>query len=161
MQLQLLLRVVGFCFSFSLQVQCEYDAADLKRAADLRPLHEVTNPPLVAALGTIRVQMRIATGRRMLSTCFTARYQTTLMFTSVLTSVCRFVSTDESFKSFFAEDQLPLALPLRETAYVEVSIARPTPDPTLSLRVRDCFAYPASRRSVWMLLYDGYGGDDY
>ncbi|XP_026201647.1 zona pellucida sperm-binding protein 4-like [Anabas testudineus] len=109
--------------AFSLQVQCEYDAADLKRAADLRPLHEVTNPPLVAALGTIRVQMRIA--------------------------------TDESFKSFFAEDQLPLALPLRETAYVEVSIARPTPDPTLSLRVRDCFAYPASRRSVWMLLYDG------
>ncbi|XP_035472230.2 zona pellucida sperm-binding protein 4-like isoform X2 [Scophthalmus maximus] len=108
---------------FSLQVQCEYAAADLKRAADLRSLYAVTNPPPVVALGTIRVQMRIA--------------------------------TDASFTSFFPEEQLPLTLPLREAAYVEVSIAQPSPDPTLSLRVQDCFAYPGSRHSVWMLLYDG------
>ncbi|XP_044036668.1 zona pellucida sperm-binding protein 4-like [Siniperca chuatsi] len=108
---------------FSLQVQCEYDASDLKRAADLRSLYPVTNPPPMVAQGTIRVQMRIA--------------------------------KDASFTSFFSEDQLPLTIPLREAAYVEISIAQPSPDPTLSLRVRDCFAYPASRHSVWMLLYDG------
>ncbi|GAA6215546.1 zona pellucida sperm-binding protein 4-like [Lates japonicus] len=108
---------------FSLQVLCEYTSSDLKRAADLRSLHAVTNPPPVAALGTIRVQMRIA--------------------------------TDASFTSFFHEEQLPLTLPLRTAAYVEVSIAQPSPDPILSLRVRDCFAYPASRHSVWTLLYDG------
>ncbi|XP_070780092.1 zona pellucida sperm-binding protein 4-like [Enoplosus armatus] len=108
---------------FSLQVQCEYETSDLKRAADLRSLYAVTNPPPVVALGTIRVQMRIA--------------------------------KDASFTSFFPEDQLPLTLPLREAAYVQVSIAQPSPDPTLSLRVRDCFAYPASRHSVWTLLYDG------
>nr|XP_046272284.1 zona pellucida sperm-binding protein 4-like isoform X2 [Scatophagus argus] len=108
---------------FSLQVQCEYEASDLKRAADLRSLYAVTNPPPVIALGAIRVQMRIA--------------------------------RDASFTSFFPEDQLPLTLPLRKAAYVEISIAQPSPDPTLSLRVRDCFAYPASRHSVWTLLYDG------
>ncbi|XP_044186298.1 zona pellucida sperm-binding protein 4-like [Thunnus albacares] len=108
---------------FSLQVQCEYEPSDLKRAADLRSLYTVTNPPPVVALGTIRVQMRVA--------------------------------TDASFTSFFPEDQLPLTLPLRKAAYMEVSIAQPSPDPTLSLHVRDCFAYPASRHSVWTLLYDG------
>ncbi|KAI3360133.1 hypothetical protein L3Q82_014447 [Scortum barcoo] len=108
---------------FSVQVQCEYEMSDLKRAADLRSLYAVTNPPPVVALGTIRVQMRIA--------------------------------KDASFTSFFPEEQLPLTLPLRKAAYVEVSIAQPFPDPTLSLRVRDCFAYPASRHSVWTLLYDG------
>ncbi|XP_042361429.1 zona pellucida sperm-binding protein 4-like [Plectropomus leopardus] len=108
---------------FSLQVQCEYEASDLKRAADLRSLYAVTNPPPVVALGTIRVQMRIA--------------------------------KDASFTSFFPDDQLPVTLPLRKAAYVEISIAQPSLDPTLSLRVRDCFAYPASRHSVWTLLYDG------
>ncbi|XP_068605879.1 zona pellucida sperm-binding protein 4-like [Brachionichthys hirsutus] len=65
------------------------------------------------------------------------------------------LAKDESFTSFHPEDQLPLLLHLREAAYVEISIAQPSPDPTLSLRVRDCFAYPASRHSVWTLLYDG------
>ncbi|XP_041672849.1 zona pellucida sperm-binding protein 4-like isoform X2 [Cheilinus undulatus] len=108
---------------FSLQVQCEYEASDLKRAADLRSLYAVTNPPPVFALGTIRVQMKIA--------------------------------KDSSFTSFFPEDQLPVRLRLRKAAYVEISIAQPSPDPSLSLRVRDCFAYPTSRHSVWTLLYDG------
>ncbi|XP_026180928.1 zona pellucida sperm-binding protein 4-like [Mastacembelus armatus] len=105
---------------FSLLVQCEYD---LKHEVNLPALYAVTNPPPVTAMGTIHVQMRIA--------------------------------TDASFTSFFTEDQLPLTLPLRKAAYVEVSIAQPSPDPTLSLRVQDCFAFPASRHSVWTLLYDG------
>ncbi|XP_039467185.1 zona pellucida sperm-binding protein 4-like isoform X2 [Oreochromis aureus] len=108
---------------FSLQVQCEYDSSDLKHAAELRSLYAVTNPPPVIALGSIRVQMRIA--------------------------------TDASFTSFIPEEQLPLTLPLREAVNVEISIVQPSPDPTLSLRVRDCFAYPGSRHSVWTLLYDG------
>ncbi|XP_071396052.1 zona pellucida sperm-binding protein 4-like [Centroberyx affinis] len=108
---------------FSLQVQCEYEASDLMHAADLRSLYGATNPPPVTALGTVRVQMKIA--------------------------------TDASFSSFFPEDQLPLTFPLRKAVYVEVSIGQPSPDPGLSLRVRDCFAYPASRHSVWTLLYDG------
>lgn len=49
----------------SLQVQCEYEASDLKRAADMRSLYAVTNPPPVVALGTIRVLMRIAKGNKM------------------------------------------------------------------------------------------------
>lgn len=49
---------------FSLQVQCEYEASDLKRAVDLRSLYAVTNPPPVVALGTIRVQMKIAKGKK-------------------------------------------------------------------------------------------------
>ncbi|MEQ2187257.1 hypothetical protein GOODEAATRI_002835, partial [Goodea atripinnis] len=60
-----------------------------------------------------------------------------------------------SFTTFFTEDQLPLKLPLRETVNVEISIVPPSPDPTLSLRVRDCFAYPVSKHSVWTLLHDG------
>ncbi|KAK2894158.1 zona pellucida sperm-binding protein 4-like [Channa argus] len=108
---------------FSLQVQCEYEAEDLKRAADLQSSYTVTNPPPVAALGTAQVQMRIA--------------------------------RDANFTSFFSAEQLPLTLPLRKAAYVEVSLAQPSPDPSLSLRIRDCFAYPASRHSVWTLLYDG------
>ncbi|XP_069557558.1 zona pellucida sperm-binding protein 4-like [Brachyistius frenatus] len=108
---------------FNLQVECEYDAVDRKRATDLHSSFAVTNPPPVVALGNIRVQMRIA--------------------------------TDASFTSFIPEDQLPLTLPLRKAVNVEVSIARPSPDPTLSLRVRNCFAYPVSRHSVWTLLSDG------
>uniref|UniRef100_A0A3Q3VXJ4 P-type domain-containing protein n=1 Tax=Mola mola TaxID=94237 RepID=A0A3Q3VXJ4_MOLML len=54
------------------------------------------------------------------------------------------IAKDASFTSFFPEDQLPLTLPLRKAAYVEVSIAQPSPDPMLSLRVRDCFAYPCT-----------------
>ncbi|KAK1877057.1 Zona pellucida sperm-binding protein 4 [Dissostichus eleginoides] len=108
---------------FRLQVQCEYDASDLKRAAGLRSLFPVTNPPTVVGLGTIGVQMRIA--------------------------------QDASFTSFFPEEKLPVSFSLRKILYVEISIAQPSLDPTLSLRVRDCFAYPASRHSVWTLLYDG------
>lgn len=48
---------------FRLQVQCEYSASDLKRAADLQSLYAVTNPPPVVARGAIRVLMRIAKGR--------------------------------------------------------------------------------------------------
>ncbi|XP_034046865.1 zona pellucida sperm-binding protein 4-like [Thalassophryne amazonica] len=65
------------------------------------------------------------------------------------------IATDASFSSFFSKDQLPVTIPLREAAYVEVSLTQPSPDPALTLRVRDCFAYPASRHSVWTLLYDG------
>lgn len=48
----------------SLQVECEYDESDLKHAKDLRSLYTVTNPPAVVAQGTMRVQMRLATGTR-------------------------------------------------------------------------------------------------
>ncbi|KAM9391747.1 zona pellucida sperm-binding protein 4-like [Pholidichthys leucotaenia] len=65
------------------------------------------------------------------------------------------IATDASFTSFIPEDELPLTLPLREAVNVEISIVQPSPDPSLSLHVRDCFAYPASRHSVWTLLYDG------
>ncbi|XP_034394942.1 zona pellucida sperm-binding protein 1-like [Cyclopterus lumpus] len=109
-------------YPFRVNVQCEFEAFHVNRTAD-QPPFPVTNPPPVIALGTMRVQMRIA--------------------------------TDASFTSFFPEDQLPIALPLRKVVYVEVSIAQPSPDPTLSLRMRDCFAYPASRHSVWRLLQDG------
>ncbi|KAM6957872.1 zona pellucida sperm-binding protein 4-like [Aplochiton taeniatus] len=82
-----------------------------------------TNPPPVTALGTVRVEMRIA--------------------------------TDDTFTSFYSEDQLPLTLPLGKPIYIEVFIAQPSPDPSLSLQMRDCFAYPTSRHSVWTLLLDG------
>lgn len=62
---------------------------------------------------------------------------------------------DESFTSFIPGEQLPLTVPLRKPVHVEVSIDTPFPDPNLSLRVRDCFAYPASRHSTWTLLSDG------
>ncbi|KAM8844557.1 zona pellucida sperm-binding protein 4-like isoform 2-T2 [Spinachia spinachia] len=108
---------------FNVQVQCEYNALHVKRAADLRSFSPVTKPPPAVALGNIVVQMRIA--------------------------------QDASFTSFFPKEQLPITFPLRKVVYVEVSIAQPSPDPTLSLRVRDCFAYPASGHSVWTLLHDG------
>nr|XP_046159517.1 zona pellucida sperm-binding protein 4-like isoform X1 [Oncorhynchus gorbuscha] len=114
-------KITGKHSPFSLQVQCQYEGSALLHT-DLWSLNP-TNPPPVTALGTVRVQMRIA--------------------------------TDESFTSFLPEDQLPLTLYLRKPVYVEVSITPPSPDPSLSLRVRDCFAYPASRHSVWTLLYDG------
>ncbi|XP_054891467.1 zona pellucida sperm-binding protein 4 isoform X2 [Poeciliopsis prolifica] len=65
------------------------------------------------------------------------------------------LATDSSFTIFMPEDRLPLKLPLRETVNVEISIVPPSPDPALALRVRDCFAYPASKHSVWSLLHDG------
>ncbi|XP_007560318.1 zona pellucida sperm-binding protein 4-like isoform X1 [Poecilia formosa] len=65
------------------------------------------------------------------------------------------LATDSSFTTFIPEDRLPLKLPLRQTVNVEISIVPPSPDPTLSLRVRDCFAYPLSKHSVWTLLHDG------
>lgn len=133
---------------FSLQVQCEYEASDLMRAANLRSLHAVTNLPPVVALGSFRVLMRIAQGNKT-EVCLCLRATEEDLNHA-------FVVLDASFTSFYPEDQLPLTLPLREAAYVEVAIAQPSPDPTLSLRVRDCFAYPASRHSVWTLLYDGW-----
>uniref|UniRef100_A0A3Q2NZU8 Zona pellucida sperm-binding protein 4-like n=1 Tax=Fundulus heteroclitus TaxID=8078 RepID=A0A3Q2NZU8_FUNHE len=65
------------------------------------------------------------------------------------------LATDATFATFIPKDQLPLKLPLRETVNVEISIVPPSPDPALSLRVRDCFAYPVSMHSVWTLLHDG------
>ncbi|XP_062309991.1 zona pellucida sperm-binding protein 1-like isoform X1 [Osmerus eperlanus] len=65
------------------------------------------------------------------------------------------IATDESFTSFIPGEQLPLTVPLQKPVHVEVSIDTPFPNPNLSLRVRDCFAYPASRYSIWTLLYDG------
>ncbi|XP_077590610.1 zona pellucida sperm-binding protein 4-like [Stigmatopora nigra] len=108
--------------SFRLQVECKYSALEARHIVNLHS-YAVTNPPPVIALGTFRLQMRIA--------------------------------TDASFTTFFPKDQLPVMLPLRETLYLEISFAPPSPDPELSLHVRDCFAYPASRHSVWTLLNDG------
>ena len=68
---------------------------------------------------------------------------------------CGAPSPDSTFSSFINADQLPAEFQLRSPVYVEVSIRQPAPEPGLSLRVRDCFAYPASRTSVWTLLYDG------
>uniref|UniRef100_A0A8C6LYI8 Zona pellucida sperm-binding protein 4-like n=1 Tax=Nothobranchius furzeri TaxID=105023 RepID=A0A8C6LYI8_NOTFU len=119
--------------------QCEYEESDLKRAKALRSLYTVTTPPVVVAQGTIRVQMRIAKGFGKLG----------IGCTDTLFSL------DASFTSFIPEDQLPLTIPLREMVHVEISIAEPFPDPALSLRVRDCFAYPVSKHSVWTLLHDG------
>ncbi|XP_055079736.1 zona pellucida sperm-binding protein 4-like [Periophthalmus magnuspinnatus] len=65
------------------------------------------------------------------------------------------IARDASFTSFFAEDELPVTLPLRENVHVEISFVGSSPDPTLSLRVRDCFAYPETKHSVWNLLFDG------
>lgn len=45
---------------FSLQVQCQYEASDGQQNKGLRSLNP-TNPPPVTALGSIHVQMRIAT----------------------------------------------------------------------------------------------------
>lgn len=132
---------------FRLQVQCEYSASDLKRAEDLQSLFAVTNPPPVVAQGSVKVQMRIARGRYILL------QHNVGPLAIILIKHC--AALDASFTSFFPEDELPLTLPLTKAAYVEISIANPTPDPTLSLRVQDCFAYPESRHSVWMLLYDG------
>ncbi|CAL8287147.1 unnamed protein product [Boreogadus saida] len=106
---------------FSLQVQCEYPAAE--PAATWRSESIIVRPTPAVAIGNIGVQMRIA--------------------------------TDSSFSSFISADQLPAAFQLRSPIYVEVSIRQPAPEPGLSLRVRDCFAYPTSRTSVWRLLYDG------
>uniref|UniRef100_A0A8C7Z5L6 P-type domain-containing protein n=1 Tax=Oryzias sinensis TaxID=183150 RepID=A0A8C7Z5L6_9TELE len=92
---------------FSLQVECEYEESDLIRAKDLRSFYTVTNPPPVVAQGTIKVQMRIATGN---GKCHNA-----------------------SFTAFIPEDQLPLTVPLRKAVNVEISIAQPSPDPTLFL----------------------------
>lgn len=63
---------------------------------------------------------------------------------------------DATFTAFVPEDQLPLKLPLGEKVNVEISIVPPFSDPTLSLRVLDCFAYPVSKHSVWTLLHDGW-----
>lgn len=132
----------------SLQVQCEYEASDLMPAANLRSFYSVTNRPPVVALGSFRVLMRIAKGNKT-EVCLISelRRRTPMLY---------LVFLDSTFTSFLPEDQLPLSLPLRKAAYVEVAIAQPSPDPTLSLRVRDCFAYPVSRHSVWTLLYDGW-----
>uniref|UniRef100_A0A8C6LYK5 Zona pellucida sperm-binding protein 4-like n=1 Tax=Nothobranchius furzeri TaxID=105023 RepID=A0A8C6LYK5_NOTFU len=126
------------------QTESELDSgssqeSDLKRAKALRSLYTVTTPPVVVAQGTIRVQMRIAKGFGKLG----------IGCTDTLFSL------DASFTSFIPEDQLPLTIPLREMVHVEISIAEPFPDPALSLRVRDCFAYPVSKHSVWTLLHDG------
>ncbi|CAL8273975.1 unnamed protein product [Lota lota] len=108
---------------FSLQVQCEYEGPGVQPVAAVRSASIIATPAPLVAMGTIGVQMKIA--------------------------------TDSSFSSFIGADQLPAAFPLRSPVYVEVSIRQPAPEPGLSLRVRDCFAYPASRTSVWTLLYDG------
>ncbi|KAJ3601042.1 hypothetical protein NHX12_032015 [Muraenolepis orangiensis] len=107
---------------FSLQVRCLFEGHGAQPAAAVHSAH-ITPPALLVAMGTVRVQMRIA--------------------------------TDSSFSSFISGDQLPMAFQLRSPIYVEVSIQQPAPEPGLSLRVRDCFAYPASRSSVWTLLYNG------
>ncbi|MBN3300393.1 ZP1 protein, partial [Amia calva] len=64
------------------------------------------------------------------------------------------IATDSSFTSFYPPERLPLSLPLQEPLYVEVRVRDP-PDPGVTLRIRDCFAYPASRHSLWVLLYNG------
>lgn len=132
---------------FRLQVQCEYSASHLMRLEGLQSLHAEVNPPPVVAQGSVKVQMRIARGRSILLLHNLEPLAIILIEHSA--------ALDASFTSFFPEDELPLTLPLNKAAYVEISIAQPTPDPTLSLRVQDCFAYPESRHSVWMLLYDG------
>ncbi|XP_061079089.1 zona pellucida sperm-binding protein 1-like isoform X1 [Conger conger] len=65
------------------------------------------------------------------------------------------IARDESFSLFVPEDELPLELPLRSPVHVEVSFAEPSLNSGLALRLRDCFAFPVSRHSLWTLLHDG------
>ncbi|XP_064170905.1 zona pellucida sperm-binding protein 4-like isoform X2 [Anguilla rostrata] len=106
---------------FRLQVRCLY-AGSVRLQTSLLS-KDPTKPPLVSAVGTPKVRMRIA--------------------------------RDGSFSSFVPEDELPLELSLRTPVHVEVSFARPSQNPGLSLRLRDCFAFPASRHSLWTLLHNG------
>ncbi|XP_058877001.1 zona pellucida sperm-binding protein 4-like [Acipenser ruthenus] len=64
------------------------------------------------------------------------------------------VAKDSSFTRFFPSSSLPLTRSLRDPIFVEVRILPPA-SPALSLILRDCFAYPSSQQSLWMLLYDG------
>ncbi|XP_035253311.1 zona pellucida sperm-binding protein 4-like isoform X3 [Anguilla anguilla] len=106
---------------FRLQVRCLY-AGSVRLQTSLLS-KDPTKPPLVSAVGTPKVRMRIA--------------------------------RDGSFSSFVPEDELPLELSLRTPVHVEVSFARPSQNPGDSLRLRDCFAFPASRHSLWTLLHNG------
>ncbi|XP_041098137.1 zona pellucida sperm-binding protein 4-like [Polyodon spathula] len=64
------------------------------------------------------------------------------------------IAKDSSFTRFFPSSSLPLTRSLRDPIFVEVRILPPA-SPRLSLVLRDCFAYPSSQQSLWVLLYDG------
>ncbi|KAJ8251851.1 hypothetical protein GJAV_G00226130 [Gymnothorax javanicus] len=101
---------------FRLLVQCVYPGP-------VRPSWDPTKPPLVSAVASPKVRMRIA--------------------------------RDASFSTFVPEEELPLQLSLRSPVHVEVSFTEPSLNRGLSLRLRDCVAFPASRHSLWTLLHDG------
>ena len=143
----------------SLQVQCEYPAPQPGAAG--RSAAIMAAPTPLVAMGTIGVQMRIATGTlrptadASLQSGVVVLLLVLLCLLLLLLLMCGVLSPDSSFSSFLSADQLPTAFPLRSPVHVEVSLRAPAPEPGLSLRVGDCFAYPASRTAAWRLLHHG------
>uniref|UniRef100_A0A8C4TFL9 Zona pellucida sperm-binding protein 4-like n=1 Tax=Erpetoichthys calabaricus TaxID=27687 RepID=A0A8C4TFL9_ERPCA len=64
------------------------------------------------------------------------------------------ISKDATFQEFFETNDLPIHQHLQEPIFVEVRLVEPL-DPSLSLVVRDCFAYPRTQESLWILLFNG------
>ncbi|XP_007943214.1 zona pellucida sperm-binding protein 1 [Orycteropus afer afer] len=75
------------------------------------------------------------------------------------------IAKDESFSSFYKEDDYPVSKLLREPVYVEVRIRQRT-DPGLVLMLHQCWATPSTnpfQQPQWPILSDGcpFEGDGY
>ncbi|KAA0703291.1 Zona pellucida sperm-binding protein 4 [Triplophysa tibetana] len=104
-------------------------------------VNTVPPPPLVAAPGPLRVELRLANGQCVTKGC---------------------AEGDEAYTSYYGEDEYPVTKVLREPVYVEVRILERT-DPNLVLMLGRCWATSTpSPLSLpqWDLLVDGCSYQD-
>lgn len=123
--------------------QCRYIGTSVETVvAEVLPLQ---NPPLpVAALGPIRVQLRLANGQCQSKGCN---------------------ELDVAYSSFYTEADYPVTKVLREPVYVEVQLLEKT-DPMLVLTLGRCWTTTSSNPHSlpqWDILIDGcpYRDDRY
>ncbi|XP_048052492.1 uncharacterized protein LOC125272016 isoform X2 [Megalobrama amblycephala] len=64
------------------------------------------------------------------------------------------IAKDEHYDSFYPQYHQPLHVLLGKPLYLEVRLLNP-PEPTATLLVHYCVAYPRSAKSAWILIYDG------
>ncbi len=151
-------------FPFRLLFQCRYSGTSVEGL--VVDVNTVPPPPPVAALGILRVELRLANGQCFAKGCVEGSFFFVLFFfilscpfkTGLALNACCLICTeDQAYSSYYGDSEYPVTKVLRESVYVEVRILERT-DPNVVLTLGRCWATSSpdpQSLPQWDLLVNG------
>lgn len=139
--------------NFRLNVRCIFNASDfLPLQASIFP---PPSPDLVTQSGPLRLELRIAKGTVSYAFSSCPHFPDAQPTRHVGSQAP--LPADETFRSYYREEEYPIMRLLREPVPVEVRLLQRT-DPSLVLLLHQCWATPGAnpfQQPQWPILSDG------